>query len=389
MNIAFRHDEPNSGAGAPSRRRDAGWSTLIWRLRYPFLFVLLPTLLVGAYYGFIAAPIYLSESKFVVRYAAPPVSNAFGSLLNSAGITRSQDDTFSVQDFLQSRDALARLERTLDARGIFSAVEADWLARFPRPWDTASFEALYRFYGSRVKVTHNASSGITTLTTTAFRAQDTYALNKALLDFGGELLTRLNERAREDAVHFAQSEVAGAERRLIVAQAAITAFRTRQEMVDPGRLSATMLDLIGRLASELATARARLAETSSSAPDSTALPLLSSRIDALERQIGVERAKLVGSNASVAPRIAEYEGLVLERELANKMLTSAAGALDAARADARRRQLYLEPVVSPRQPEEAELPYRSLTIIVFFVSAAIAYAIGWLVLAAARDYLRG
>lgn len=389
MNIAFRRDEPGPIAGNSAWRPRVSWRARVWRLRYPLLFVVLPTLLAAIYYGLIAAPVYLSESKFVVRYTAPPASNAFGSLLNSAGITRSQDDTFSVQDFLLSRDALARLEQAVDARGIFSAPEADLLARFPQPWASASFEALYRYYGSRVKVTHNATSGITTLTTTAFRARDAYTLNKALLDFGSELLGRMNERAREDAVRFAQVEVRDAEKRLIAAQAAITTFRNRQEMVDPGRISTTMLDLIGRLASELATARARLTETSASAPDSTALPLLSSRIDALERQIGAERAKLVGSDSSVAPRIAEYEGLVLERELASKMLTSTANALDAARADARRRQLYLEPVVAPRQPEEAELPYRALTIIVVFVSAAIAFAIGWLVLAAARDYLRG
>lgn len=389
MNIAFRHDTPSSITGIPRGRPGLRWGSRAWRWRYPFLFVVLPTLLAAVYYGLIAAPIYLSESKFVVRYTAPPASNAFGSLLNSAGITRSQDDTFSVQDFLQSRDALARLEQAVDVRGIFSTSQADWFARFPQPWAGSSFESLYRYYGSRVKVTHNATSGITTLTTTAFRAQDTYALNKALLDFGSALLGRMNERAREDAVRFAQSEVRDAERRLVAAQGAITTFRNRQEMVDPGRISTTMLDLIGRLASELATARARLTETSASAPDSTALPLLSSRISALEQQIGIERAKLVGSDVSVAPRIAEYEGLVLERELASKMLTSTANSLDAARADARRQQLYLEPVVAPRQPEEAELPYRSLTIIVVFVSAAISFVIGWLVLAAARDYLRG
>ncbi len=389
MNIAFRHDDPVPVWSASPGRPRTRWGRRLWRLRYPFLFVVLPTLLAAGYYGLIAAPIYLSESKFVVRHTAPPDSGAFGSLLNSAGITRSQDDTFSVQDFLLSRDALAQLEGAMDVRGMFSASQADRLARFPLPGATPSFEALYRYYGSRVKVTHNASSGITTLTTTAFRSADSYALNRALLDFGGKLLDRMNERAREDAVRFAESEVRDAERRLVAAQAAITAFRNREEMVDPGRLSTAMLDLIGSLALELATTRAQQAETVASAPDSTALPVLSGRIDALERQIGIERAKLAGSEASVAPRIAEYEGLVLERELASKMLSSTMTALDAARADARRRQLYLETIVAPRQPDEAELPFRSLTVIVVFASSTIVFAIGWLVLAAARDYLRG
>jgi len=389
MNVAVRHD-PGEDHGKALRQSPArSWARRLWRLRYLMLFVVLPTLAAALYYGCLASPIYRSEAKFVVRYTAPPTSTGFGSLLSSAGFTRSQDDTFSVQDFLLSRDALARLEQAIDVRGMFSAPEADRIARFPQPWSSASFEALYRYYGKRVTVTHNATSGITTLVTTAFRAQDALHLNRSLLAFGSELLVRMNERAREDAVRFAQTEVGEAEKRLVSAQAAITRFRTREEMVDPGRLSAAMLDLIGKLASELATARARLSETTASAPDSTALPLLASRIDALERQIGAERAKLVGSNASVAPRIADYEGLVLERELASKMLTATANALDTARADARRRQLYLEPIVVPRQPDEAELPDRALTVIVVFVTSLIGFAMGWLVLAAARDYLRG
>lgn len=387
MNIAVRDAKAQVRLPAGRSGRPGGRRGRLWRLRYPLLFVALPTVLAAIYYGAIAAPIYVSESKFVVRYTAPPASNAFGSFLQSAGITRSQDDTFSVHDFLQSRDALRQLTEQLPVRVMFSREEADWLARFPRPWDTDSFEALHRYYGARVKVTHNATTGITTLRTAAFRAEDALAINNALLGFSSALLNRMNERAREDAISFSLAETRDAERRLLDAQAAITAFRNQALMVDPTRVSTTMLDLIGRLSAELATTRARLAETQSSAPNSTALPLMTSRITALEQQIEQERAKLVGTEASVAPRIVEYERLVLARELASKMLTSATNALDAARADARRRQLYLEPVVSPHQADEAELPYRALTVIVTFLAASIAFVIGWLMVAAARDYL--
>jgi len=358
------------------------------RMIYPFVFVGLPTLLAIVYFGFLAAPVYVSESKFVVRFTSPPVAGAFTSFLQSAGITRSHDETYSVGDFLQSRDALRELQRSVPLRSMFSLPEADHIARFPRPWDSDSFEALFRYYGDRVALSHNSTSGITTLRTTAFRPGDAFEINRSLLQSASELLDRMNIRAREDAVHFSQREVAEAEQRLIDAQTAITTFRNEELMVDPARSSAAMLEMIGRLSGQLALVRARHAETLASAPDSTALPHMASRIVALEEQIEKERAKLVGNDSSIAPRISRYEQLVLRRELANKSLAAASSALDSARADARRRQLYLEPIVSPGVPEEAELPKRLKSIVIVFLVSSVSFLFGWLVAAAVRDYIR-
>ena len=353
------------------------------------LAVIAPTLVVSAYYAFVAAPIYVSEASFVVRMAAPPSSNVFGSLLQNSGITRSQDDTFSVQEYIRSRQALKELASKLPVRAIFGSPQADWLTRFPRFWENNSEEELYGYYSDRVSVIHNDTTGITVLRTTAFHAQDAADLNTTLLVLGGDLLERLNDRARGDAVRFADNEVQEAQQRVIDAQRNITDFRNKELMIDPNASSMSMIDLISNLTSALANTRARLAETRKTAPDSNSIPFLTSQIAALEQQIENERAKMVGSDKSVAPRIADYESLVLMREFANKALVAALDALEAARADARRQQLYLEVVVPPQMPDEAEMPYALKNIAIVFLSLSLAYLLGWLMLTAIKDHEAG
>lgn len=350
------------------------------------LFIGLPTLLVSLYYIFVASPMFVSESAFVVRMAAPPSSSSLGSVLQNSGITRSQDDTFSVQEYIRSRDALTVVQDTLPLRSYFDSTYGDVLARFPAPWESGLFEELFRYYGKRVQIVHNDTTGITILRTSAFLPQDALALNKTLLDVGNARLIKMNERARGDAVRFATAEVEVAEQRMIEAQKNITLFRNRELMIDPKLNSVSMVDLMSRISSELAVSRANLAETRSTAPDSSSIPFMTSRIDALEKQLVMERSKVAGEDGSIAPRIADYEALMLQREFSNKALLSALDSLKNARADARRQQLYLEVVVSPNLPDQAELPLALKNIVIVFLVTSIGYLLGWLLLTAIRDH---
>jgi capsular polysaccharide transport system permease protein len=333
-----------------------------------------------------ATPMYVSESAFVVRMAAPPSSTSFGSVLQNSGITRSQDDTFSVQEYIRSRDALTAVQAILPLRNFFDDTHGDALSRFPAPWESGLFEELFRYYSKRVKVVHNDTTGITVLRTSAYQPHDAFVLNRTLLDMGNERLTKMNERARGDAVRFAAAEVENAEQRMIDAQKNITLFRNKELMIDPKLNSVSMVELMSRISSELAVARANLAETRATAPDSSSIPYMTSRIDALEKQLTLERSKVAGTDGSIAPRIADYEALMLQREFSSKALLSALDSLKTARADARRQQLYLEVVVMPNTPDQAELPLALKNIAIVLFITSIGYLLGWLLLTAIRDH---
>ena len=151
------------------------------------------------------------------------------------GFHRSVEDAYAVHDFMLSRDALRQLDSALGLRAAFSNPQIDRLSRFPSWLLDDSFEALHRYYQSRIELTLDASSGIATLRARAFAADDAVGINTLLLDAAEKLVNQLNERARKDLIAFASTEVEAAERRAKDAAVAVAQFRGNRGVVDPER----------------------------------------------------------------------------------------------------------------------------------------------------------
>jgi capsular polysaccharide transport system permease protein len=300
--------------------------------------------------------------------------------LQSTGFVRAQDDSYSVVDFIRSRDAVKELVAHNNLKEILDRPEADFIMRFPNFWSEATDESLFKHYLRFIKISTDSSSGITSLEVRAFRPDDAYALARALVGHSEALINRLNDRARQDAIRYAKDEVAIAEKRLAEVQRRVTGFRNRETMVDPKHQSTTALDLVAKLASEAAAQKAQLREVERQAPQSPQIPALRTRIAATEQQISVERAKIVGSDGSMAPRIAQYEQLLLERDLAARMLDSSTTSLENAKIDAQRQQLYLERIVEPNVPDRALYPKSLYDVLLTLGIALATFAIVYILL---------
>ncbi len=350
------------------------------------LVVVLPTALAALYFGLIASDRFVSEATFVVRSAKSPLGGGLGSLLQMVGISRSDDDTYSVQEYMLSRDAVAALSKRLALRDMFNRPEADFAARYPNALYGTSDEELFQYYKSRVEAVYSRTTALTTLKVQAFRADDALAISRTLLDLGEELVNRMNERIRNDAVRFAEGEVARSQERLVEAQIAITEFRNRELMLDPSKSSLIVAELIGRLSTELAASTAQLREVQASSPNSPQIPGLQRRIAALEGQITLERQRVSNASDGLAEKIAGYERLNLQREFAVKALASAVTSLELARNEARRQQLYLERVVEPAMSDHAEEPRRLRSVAVTFGSCMLLFFVGWLIMAGVREH---
>jgi capsular polysaccharide transport system permease protein len=350
--------------------------------------VALPTLAAGLYYLLIAAPLYVSEARFVVRAKGQQQPAALGSLLSSVGVSvgEGQTDAFEVHEYMVSRDAVADLSRNDALRAVLDRPEGDVLMRFPRPFEGLSFESLFKNYKRFVTVGYDSQTGISTLRVRAFRAADAQTLANALLDGGEVLINRLNDRETADAVAQAQREVLEAEAHGVEAQAMLTDFRNRERLIDPDRSSAAGLELLGKLETQLATMRAERAGLAASAPESPQLPVLDKRIAAFGAQLDAERSRTAGEADSLAPKVGEYERLTLERDLTVKTLEGAVANLESARMEARRKQLYLERVVTPSLPDKAEEPKRLRMILTVLIASLVAYGTLSLVIAGLREH---
>lgn len=364
-----------SSSPAPRRRL---------RRNAPFLLlVLLPTLVTAGYLYLVASDQYVSEARFVVRGPSQQAPGPLSTLLQSAGVSRAQDETYAVQDYMLSRDALTELVNQNAVRDVFARPEADALSRFPSPIGGETFEHLFKYYLKHVDVQMDTTSGVSELTVKAFRAADSQAVAAALLAAGERLVNRMNERERENTLKDARGEVRLAEDRLQAVSARIADFRNKQSLLDPNKQSVPMLQAIANLQSKLTSVKLELSQL---APNSPLIGGTRQRALAIEAQIDDAKTKITGDDSSLVPKIREFDMLSLERDFADKQLASATTSLESARVNAIRQELYLEAIVQPNAADYAAFPRRGATLAVVFASLFGLYVTGTLLLAGAREH---
>ena len=352
-----------------------------------FLFtVILPTLLATIYFGFIASDVYISESRFVIRSPESQMASPLGLILKGAGFTRSQDDSYTVKDFILSRDALRALDEQLGLRKVFASNDADMFSRFAGLDRDNSFEALYKYYKNHVDIQLDSASSIATLTTRTFTSKDSFRINQLLLDMSEALINRLNKRGREDMIRFATQEVDDAEKKSKAAALALANYRNKKGVIDPEKQSPISLQQIAKLQDELIATKYQLAQLHLLAKDNPQIPSLELRTHSLEDEIEAEKTRVAGGDRSLASKAAEYQRLALEKEFDDKMLASAMSTLEQARNEALRKQFYLERIAQPSTPDMAMEPRRLRAVLAVFVLGLVAWGILTMLIAGIKEH---
>lgn len=359
------------------KSRKKSW---LFKHRWLALFVGVPTLLAALYYGLIASPVYVSQSSFVIKSpgqkAMPTLSLA--NLVQSSGLSAGQEQTKEVLQYIRSRNALKDLQASINLRSRYSDRGADFISRFPEPLADSSFESLYRYYGSMIGAEVDQESGLAGLEARAFTPQDAYDINVKLLELSEKLVNRLNERAEGQAVAEAERRVMQAEERVRNARVALSAYRNQQELIDPTRQAAGVLEVSNKLVSEQAALQAQLDLMLRVAPRNPAIPALRNRIVAVGREIAAQTGRAVGTPTGIASKLSAFEKLTAEQEFATQMLTAANASLEQARTEVQKQQFYLERVVQPDRPDESTLPHRLKRILTVFAVSLCLYFIGWM-----------
>ena len=353
------------------------------------ILVVLPVSLATVYYTLIASNIYVSEAKFIVRGVKGQTIGGLASFFRTLGIARAEDDAFAVQNFIRSRDAVRQLDTRFPLARMYSRPGVDPIASYGVLWPPTGFESLYQYYLSRVEVSHNDVTGITTLKVQAFTPKDAHAIASSLLVISEQLVNRMNNRASSDALDQARKVVRESEEAVFNAQSRLTAFRNQEKFLDPASASLKVFEVIAERSSELASVRIQIAEVQKNSPQSPALESLRNRERALSDQIAAESAKIVGSDSSLASKVSTYERLVLQREFTDRALSLALDALEAARQEARSKQLYIQTIVTPNTPDAALEPRRLRYILTVALLCLTLYGMVWLIYAGAKEHVHG
>lgn len=286
------------------------------------LVVVFPTLLAVYYYGFIASDVYVTESRFVVR---SPQKNSVGSLadvFSKVGFAKSDDDSYVVRDYVLSRDALDLLNKKLNVVDAYSSDSIDIMNRFPGIKYWDTSREAFLRY-------YQTRVGVVVDPTSAISTLTVQA-------FDPKTALAINQTLLE------------------LSEAFVNQLNSRARQ-----------DLISAAMSEVNLAKAKL-ETSS-------LELAKARGRAQTFTDGEKQLILI-------------QRLTLEKDFAGQQLAAAMSALEQARVEAIRKQVYLERVAQPVLPDAALLPDRMRGVLMYLVLGLLAWSILSLLIAGAREH---
>ena len=322
------------------------------------LTVVIPCFLSATYLFLIASDRYVSEAQFIVRSASGSGYESAQTMVESRGLSKAKDETFVVGKYIELRDALDWLIRNENLRSVFSRPEADFLNRFPNFFTRDTRESFYNYYKHMVSSDIDESTGISTISVIAFTPEDAYRLSAALLRSAEDLINRINERAQGDAVGYADKDVVRAHDKVADVEQRLKLFRSEAGFVDAQRESAAALETITRLSTELAQIRTNLQQHQALTPDSPALASLREKAKSYQDEIMRRKLAIAGDNVSIASKMDTYDGLMLEKTIAEKALASAENNRLIAQQSATQQHLYLQTVVEPNMADIPTYPRR-------------------------------
>lgn len=388
-----RYDTQAEPLRLPARkaRLSAGfWLSLL-------LMVVLPTAAGAAYYLYFAADQYVSEFRFAVKSSNASASSAttdlVGAALGQSARLSAFSDNFIVADYITSREAVGDLLKTVDLRAIYSSPGADYLSRLD---PTVPIEKLVKYWGNRVDASFDVSTGISIVQVRAFTPEDALRVAKALIGASESLVNRIAERAREDAVRFAERDVKNAEDRLREVTAKLRQFRNVQQTPDLSTSASGTLGLSLQLRTNLAQMEAQLTSLSTHmAPDAPTIKVLKNNIAATRDQLGKIEGELGAGAAPAgnpnsegyAATLSDYEDIRLEMQFAQQSYQNMLTALDQVRSSAMSDRTYLMPYVEPSLAEFPLYPERVEDVFIVFLIAGVAWAITMLTVYAVRDHM--
>ncbi len=351
------------------RRRRKKTMMLLIRLAF---FVGLPTLMAGYYYYGIATPLYATKSEFVIQQAEPAAGGKLGGLFSGTSFATSQD-SIAVQSYLESRDAMLRLDADEGFKKHFSQPNIDPLQRLT---PDASNEEAYKIYKKNVNLGYDPSEGIIRMEVIAADPDTSRRFSEALISYAEARVDNLTRRLRTDQMAGAVASFKDAEDKMRLAQARVIKLKEATGVVDGTSVVSTRVGQISSFELELAQKKLALqGMLSNERPNRARVAGLRGDIQRIESLIANMQGELTTTgknNESLARTSSEL--LVAEAELQTRqlMLSQALQQLETARIDANRQTRYLSLGVSPVPPDEPTYP-RSFenTILAFLIFSGI------------------
>lgn len=351
------------------RRRRRRLALLLTRLGF---FVLLPTLLAGLYFYKFATPMYSAKSEFLILKADNAGGQGLGGLLSGTQFATSQD-SIAVQSYLQSKDAMLRLDRDMGFKDHFTQ---NWIDPIQRLTENPTNEEAYKTYRKNVKIGYDPTEGVIRMEVAAAEPQISADFSTRLISYAEERVNNLSQQKRGDQMQDAIDgfEQAKIERRN--AQEALVQLQQKGALLDPEGVIASLRGQINNVEIQLQDKQLQLAALMDNArPNKAKVDGTEADIGRLENLLAALNARMVdaskGENslAQLSVRIQMAQADLAARDM---MLQSALQQVEQTRMEANRQVRYLTVSVNPVPSQEPSYPRKfENTILAFLIFSGI------------------
>ncbi|SEA65397.1 hypothetical protein [Rubrimonas cliftonensis] len=339
-----------------------------------FALVIAPTLFAGIYYYTVAADRYVTEVRYSVRGGAMMPGGGGGGMLGGGGGLIFAGDSFILEDYLASAQALVDIEAHVPIRAILARDGGDRV----RGYDPeAPLEDLLGYWRAAVSPRFDAVTGITTVSVSLFHPEDAQAVGAALVTELRRIVDSLSEQARTEMLDYVEREYRRAERELDDARAAIETFRRANRIISPDEEVSIGSTIIASLSGQIAERTVTLRALRERARNSPRIPVIEGEIASLEAQLRNELAQRAGEEGGGAlpEQLTSFEELRSAYEIARDTFVTTLGLKQEAEAAATLGQAELVVFVPPRAADIATEPRRMLETLKAFGAAFAAWLI--------------
>lgn len=349
------------------RRRRRKSMLLLSRLAF---FVGLPTLIAGYYFYAVATPMYATKSEFLIL--ANDGAGAMSGLLSGTQFATNQD-AIAVQSYLQSKDAMIRLDQDVGFRSHFTQ---DWIDPIQRLGENPTNEEAYKLYKKNIEIGYDPTEGVIRMEISAADPEVSAQYSSALITYAEERVDSLSSRKREDQLSGALEALEEAETNRREAQRALVNLQQTSNVLDPEGRIASLRQQITSLEVQLQERELQLAALlDNPRPNQAKVQGAEGDIRRLRNVLTDLEAKMTqateGENslAELSSEIAMAQADLATRDL---MLQAALTSLSETRREANSQVRYLQTAVRPVPSQDPSYPRKfENTILAFLIFGGI------------------
>lgn len=336
------------------------------------------------YFGVVASDRYVSRAQIVIKQADQ--IKMLPDTLSMLGLGGSNhEDVLLIQDYLNSPDLLAKLDKELSLKAHYQSHDVDYFSRLS---GDVSQEDFIKYYRDHLSLRLDDLSGVLTIELQAFDPAYGQRVVSLMLKESEGFINKLGHQVALEQLAFVEKEVDRAYQRVQDEKAKVLDFQNRHNLISPESTSSARLGVVSQIESELASQQAQLKQLQSYMKDTApAVISVKARAEALSEQLAQEKARLTGTDQDAMNEVtARYMDVQTQATLAADLYKSGLISLEQARVEAYRKLKHLLVVSQPTLAEDAEYPRRLYNLATIGVLLCLLYGLIVMGLATLREH---